>query len=176
MWERFDRQTRQHEFHPFVPADYQHVLAALFELRASCRSFLELGSGTGIVSIMADLVGFDSSGIEIDPALVDQARALAVRYGSSARFVTGSFLPEGYTYHAPDGDRRTGTISEGQPAYGLLGRTLRDFDLVYAFPWCGEEPLLQDLMRRHGAEGARLLLYHHADGVMLYRDGQLTSS
>ena len=42
---------------------------------------------------MADLMGFEASGIELDDSLVRVARELAERSGSNARFVSASFLP-----------------------------------------------------------------------------------
>jgi len=45
------------------------------------------------------------------------------------------------------GDARMGTIGYGPSAYGELGLALDDFDLVYAYPWGGEEPMMLDLSR-----------------------------
>ena len=114
---------------------------------------------------MADLLGFESCGIEIDPDLVATARSLAEEHGSGARFAAGSFVPKGYAWKSETGDTRLGTIEIGEPAYGELGRELSDFDLVYAYPWSGEEPILRDIMRRHGRPGARLLLHGSRSGV-----------
>jgi hypothetical protein len=50
---------------------------------------------------------------------------------------------------------------------------LEDFDVVYGYPWKGEEPLMLDLMRAHGRTDARLLLHTVDDGVRIYRGGQL---
>ena len=58
-------------------------------------SFVELGSGAGVVTILADLLGFDAYGIELDPWLVDAAARLAASVGSGAEFVAGSFVPPG---------------------------------------------------------------------------------
>ena len=98
-WEAFER-TRGDAFHPFVPADYDAVRAALFAHRAPGRRWLEWGSASGTLTVMAALLGFDACGIELDAALVDAARALAARHGAAARFATGSFLPAGYAYRA----------------------------------------------------------------------------
>jgi hypothetical protein len=129
--------------------------------------FLEWGSATGVVSIMADLLGFDATGIEIDAQLVTTARDLAARYESRARFATGSFVPAGYRWKPPTGDGRLGTIGDGTSAYPGLGHPLEDYDIVYAYPWIGEEAMMLDLMRCYGRRGARLLL-HENDGVRIY--------
>jgi hypothetical protein len=172
VWEEFDRVVRDQRFHPFVAADYAVVRAALLRLRAPGRHFLEWGSATGVITVLADLVGFDAAGIELDPALVTTARALAERHGSGARFVAGSFLPEGYRFRRPDGDGRTGTIGDGPSGYLRLGRALDDFDVVFGYPWDGEAPLMRDLMQRYGRPDALLLLHDTNAGILAYRGGR----
>lgn len=171
IWERFDREVRQAAFHPFIPADYQRVLEGLIAVRAPGRRFLEWGSATGVITILADLLGFEAYGIELDPRLVELARELAARHGSAARFAAGSLFPAGYQYHDDTGDPRTGTLGDGESAYRRLGHPLHDFDVVYGYPWDGEEPVMHDLMRRHGARGARLLLLDGVLGLRVFRGG-----
>jgi hypothetical protein len=167
IWDRFDAEVRQHAWHSFVPADYQCVQRALLPLRGPGVRFLEWGSATGVITIMADLLGFEAYGIELDPELAAIARGLAERFGSGARFAAGSFLPDGYEWRSATGDRRLGTIGHGTSGYGELRHSLEDFDLVFAYPWSGEEPALRDLMRRRGGTGARLLLYG-SQGVQVF--------
>jgi len=171
VFERFDREVRTRHFHPFIAADYERVLQTLITLRTPGLRFLELGSATGIITLMADLLGFDAYGIELDASLVTTARALAERHGSRARFVSGSFIPAGYRWRPTTADvGRHGTIGDGASAYAELGYALDDFDLVYAYPWSGEEPMMLDLMRCYGGERARLLL-NGDDGVTVYSGG-----
>jgi hypothetical protein len=174
IWDRFDMEVRQNDFHPFVAADYENVLQALMALRAPGQRFLEWGSATGIITIMADMLGFEAYGIELDAALVDTARALAAKHGSGARFAAGSFLPSGYRYRPRHGDGRLGTIGDGESGYRELGVPLDDFDLVYAYPWGGEEPMMLDLMKSYGGRDARLLLLTGSE-VRVYRGGRLVS-
>ncbi len=173
IFDRFDRTTREKAFHPFVAADYVRVLETLLEVqptlrppphRAGAPAFLELGSATGVITIMADLIGFDAAGIELDASLVAIARQLATKYESRARFAGGSFLPAGYRWTGQSGDGRMGTIGAGPSAYAELGRALDDFDLVYAYPWDGETPMLVDFARRYGDPNARLLLMDPVEG------------
>ena len=163
IWAKFDVDVRAKKFHPFVAADYERVLEALLSQRAPGLRFLEWGSATGVVTIMADLLGFEAYGIELDSRLVDIARALAKQYDSRACFAEGSFLPAGYRWRPSDGDGRLGTIGQGPSGYPALGHPLDDFDVVYAFPWSGEEPMMRDLMRQYGRKGARLLLHGDSD-------------
>ena len=169
IWRRFDREVRRKEFHPFVPADYERMLQLLLALRAPGLRFLEWGSATGVITIMADLLGFEAYGIELDPELVEIARGLAARFGSGARFAAGSFIPAGYEWKPRTGDARTGTIGQGVSGYAELGRALHDFDLVYAYPWDGEDPMMHDLLHARGRPGARLVLAGGAEGVRVYR-------
>lgn len=159
FWDRFDHEVRQENWHPFVPADYDAVLEMLLPLRGPGLRFLEWGSATGIITIMADLLGFEAYGIELDADLVETARELAARHGSAARFAAGSFLPTGYRYRPPTGDGRIGTIGVGPSAYPTLGHPLEDFDVVFAYPWGGEEAMMRDLMRCYGGRRATLLLH-----------------
>jgi len=175
IYDRFDREVRDQNFHPFVPGDYGGILQSLLEMRAPGRRFLEWGSATGVVVIMADLLGFDAFGIELDSGLVSIARQLAERYQSRARFVAGSFLPAGYRWRPPTGDGRLGTIGQGVSAYAELGYGLDDFDVVYAYPWSGEEAMMLDLMESYGNSKAYLLL-HGDHGVNVYSGGRLISA
>lgn len=171
LWSRFDSGVRQHAFHPFVAADYPVVLEALIRLRAPGRRFLEWGSATGVITIMADLLGFDAYGIEIDPNLVDQATALARRTGSSATFTAASFIPTGYRWKGTGGDGRLGTIVAGDSGYLELGMPLEDFHVVFAYPWTGEEAMMHDLMRVHGRPDADFLLHTESE-VRVFRGGR----
>jgi hypothetical protein len=175
FWDRFDMEVRQKSFHPFVPADYDRVLQALLPLRAPGVRFLEWGSGSGVITIMADLLGFDAYGIELDAGLVETARELARKHGSNARFAAGSFLPSGYRYRPRHGDGRLGTIGDGVSGYRELGVPLDDFDIVYGYPWGGEEPMMLDLMRAYGGRDARLMMLG-GNEVRIYRHGRLVGA
>ena len=156
---RFARSANERGWHPFIAADYGKVESVLLPLRRPGLRFLEWGSATGVITIMADLLGFEAYGIELDAELLALARALAREFDSGARFAAGSFLPAGYEWASETGDRRLGTIGEGVPGYDELQHPLEDFDLVYGYPWGGEEPVMRDVMLRRGAPGARLLLH-----------------
>ena len=173
FWHRFDAEVRQDDWHPFVAADYDAVRATLVSLRRPGLRFLEWGSATGVITIMADLLGFDSCGIELDSSLVDVGRELASRWRSNARFAAGSFVPMGWEWRLSGGDGRHETIGRGPSGYLELGRALHDFDVVYAFPWMGEEPMMLDLMRCHGREDARLLLHTTQNGTRMYQGGRV---
>lgn len=176
IFERFERDVRSAEFHPFKPADYGAVVDMLLPFRGECRTFLEWGSATGVIAITADLLGFEAYGIEIDASLVEMADDLARRYGSGARFAAGSLLPDGYEWRSASGDPRLGTIETGESGYAKLGMSLSDFDLVYGYPWSGESAMMYDIMQRCGADGARLLINQGREGVDVFRVSRGTRS
>ncbi len=169
LWERFDLEVRGREFHPFVAANYDLVLEALIAHRAAGQRFLELGSATGVVTIMADLLGFDACGIELDASLVATARTLAAKHGSNARFVAGSFIPTGFDWPPSAGAAWSETADTGRSAYLELGLALDDFDVVFAYPWGGEAAVMRDLMKRYGRADALLLLHDVEAGITASR-------
>ena len=77
----------------------------------------------------------------------------------------GSFIPAGYRWKPKTGDGRMGTIGSGTLAYPELGYGLDDFDVVYAYPWDGEEPMMLDIMRVHGSPSALMLLMDPVQGI-----------
>ena len=172
FFERFDRTVRERGFHAFIASEYEVVQESLMAHRAPGLTFVELGSASGVITMMADLLGFDGWGMDMVHSLVATARDLAQRFDSKARFVAGSFFPSGYKYRGADGEVRTGTLGEGTSGYLELGRALDDFDVVFGYPWGGEEPVLLDLMKRYGNPESLLLMHSVNNGVLAYRGGK----
>ena len=172
IWERFDRTVREREFHPFIAADYDVVRRALLALPGRGRRFLEWGSASGVITVMADVIGFEAYGIELDASLVRTAREFAVRHQSQAKFVAGSYLPTGYRRPGPVGPRDAEKTGDGPSGYLQLGLALDDFDVVFGYPWGGEAPMMLDLMRQYGSPDALLLLHDTNEGVKGYRRGR----
>ncbi len=169
-WEEF-RAYRGEAFHAFVPADYVEAATALRLLRPQADTFLELGSGIGVIAITAALLGFDAAGIEIDPWLVDASEDLAREFGADASFAEGTFVPDEFREFVDGQDSEIPTIADGPLGYDALGRDLTEFDLVYAFPWPGLEEMFFELMARHGRAGALFLTYGGLEGYRLWQDG-----
>lgn len=172
IWERFESEVRDHEFHPFVATDYSIVRRALQHYCVPGQRFLEWGSASGVIAIMADMLGFEAYGIELDASLVKTARELATRFNSNAKFVAGSFLPTGYRWQTSDGDERTGTLGTGPSGYLQLEHPLDSFDVVFGYPWGGEAPMMHDLMKQYGRRDALLLINDTNAGVRAFRGGR----
>jgi protein-L-isoaspartate O-methyltransferase len=64
-----------------------HVLDALPR-----GTFCEWGSGMGIITGIAAMLGFDATGIELNPKLASASRELLADYGLKATIVTGDYL------------------------------------------------------------------------------------
>jgi predicted O-methyltransferase YrrM len=157
----------------FVPSDFELVYKALLSIQsrrlATGRRFIEWGSGLGVVTCLAEWAGFDAVGIEIEPRLVQMAETLAAKYGVASQFVCGSFVP-------PDAELRLERLADiawlsndGPDGYNELELEPDDFDVVFAYPWPGEEQVIFDLFADCAAVGALLLTYHGLDGVRLQR-------
>ena len=162
----------------FVPSDFEtvyHALRAITEANlAAGTSLCEWGSGFGVVASLAAMLGFEVCGIEIERGLVDASRRLADDYGVAVEFVHGSFIPPGGEAYADKAYSESGAefswiATDADHAYDELGLEPDDFDLVFAYPWPGEELLIENLFERFAAEGALLLIYGQFDSVFLRR-------
>jgi len=161
----------------FVSCDFEPVLAGLRVIRqanlATGNVFCEWGSGFGVVASLAASVGFEAYGIEIEGALVDHAEQLAADYGHSVRFVCGSFIvpgAEGIVEKAVSSDVFW-LDTEADDAYDDLGLDPDDFDVIFAYPWPGEDDVITNLFDHCAAPGALLMTYSYLDGVRVYRKG-----
>ena len=176
LWDEVDDLWEQQQssdgFHGYVSADYEAVFRSLVHLRGQARTFLEWGSGLGVVTIMASRLGFEAYGIENEPELVDHAHAFGERFAPAARFVRGNFFPSEFTWNPGEGEIEVRTALPGAAAYERMGRKLSDFDLVYAYPWPGEHQLYQKVMRKYGGPNSLFLTYDVRRGMELYRGGR----
>lgn len=154
-------------FRGYVSADYPAILDCLCKLRGQASTFLEWGSGLGVVAIMASRLGFEACGIENEPILVEHARTLAEKYGPEARFGLGTFIPDEFDWNPSEGDQTDGTVLGDQSAYEELDMELVDFDLVYAYPWPDELTLFKNIIRSCGAPQSLFLSYDAREGAAL---------
>ena len=157
----------------FVPSDFELVHRALAAVEsnhlATGRRFIEWGSGVGVVTCLAALVGFDAVGIEIESALVKIAQELAETHDIDVQFACGSFVPDGVEPSVDLSGDVNWLSTTGSDGYAELELEPDDFDLVFAYPWPGEEPVIFDLFADTAAVGTLLLTYHGLEGVRLQR-------
>ena len=162
----------------FVASDFVTVYRALRAISegnlGSGHAFCEWGSGFGVVASLAAMLEFDACGIEIDRSLVDHSTSLAGDFDVPAEFVHGSFIPPGgepiaeEVYTANTGDFFW-LETNADNAYEELGLDADDFDLIFAYPWPGEEYVLEHLFDHFAAEGALLVTYVQIDSVRVRR-------
>jgi hypothetical protein len=150
----------------FVPSDfelaYRGLAAIQLQRLATGRRFIEWGSGIGVITCLADRAGFDAVGIEIEPQLVDIAEELA-------EFGRGSFLPPGAEPRLEMPDDVAWLATTGADGYEELEMEPDEFDVVFAYPWPGEEDVIFDVFADCAANGALLLTYHGQEGLRLQR-------
>ncbi|QDV42189.1 hypothetical protein Enr13x_20320 [Stieleria neptunia] len=138
-----------------VNSNYYIAYHALQHARALCvdrglgseLSFCEWGSGLGVVTCIASQLGYQASGIEIEPSLCRFARTLASEANVTAEFIQSSYreLPE-----------RCDEETLNQP-YPMGPRTS---DVVYAYPWPAEEAYITTLFAQSPMSQALLVTYH----------------
>lgn len=131
--------------------------------------FCELGSGFGVVAMLAANRGMESVGIEIEPVLVEQSSNLADDLDVAAKFFCGSFVPRD-AVEALEFDREIKHVeTHGDDVYEEIGLAMDDFDLFFAFPWPGEHVFFEAVFDACAADGALLLTYRGRDGMNLVR-------
>ena len=129
--------------------------------------FCEWGSGLGGVCGVAALCGFTALGIEIQGELVHCARSLAEDLQLSSVFAEGTFLLPGDEDLAASATH-TQLAFDGH-AWDELELAPEDCDVVFAYPWPGEEALMDGLFARHASPDALLLTFHDRDRVLVQR-------
>ena len=161
----------------FVPSDYRKLYSVLRLIdgnRLTCgMKFCEWGSGIGVATMVASLVGFESHGIEIDPALVEVAESLSDEHELPVNIACGSFVPEGVDdlidSAFAENDGSISMVTEAIDAYAELGLEIDEFDIVFCFPWPTDETLTAEIFDRCAATGAVLLTYDEMNGYTLRR-------
>jgi predicted O-methyltransferase YrrM len=165
--------TYQASIPAFVPSDFEQVYRALAWIddahHAAGRRFLEWGSGIGVVACLAAELGFDAIGIEVEPALVEIAESFAADHGLDVEFVSGSYVPSGAEPLVDTAGEVTWLRTDRPDCYAELDLEPEDFDLIFAYPWPGEEQVIFDLFQSCAAVGSLLLTYHSQDGLRLHR-------
>ncbi len=161
----------------FVPSDYRKLYFVLRLIERKCLTcgmkFCEWGSGIGVATMVASMVGFEAHGIEIDPALVEVAESLSDEHELPVKIACGSFVPEGVDDLIDSAfAENAGSISmvtEAVDAYAELGLQIDEFDIIFCFPWPTDGNLTAEIFDRCAATGAVLVTYDEIDGYTLRR-------
>jgi hypothetical protein len=161
----------------FVPSDFVAVYQALCFIRdghlACGNSFCEWGSGLGVVASLAAMLRFDAYGIEIDKELFDASQQLAADFDIPVILAHGSFVPHGADRMLDraftDQDGGLSLKTQADRTYDDLGLEVRDFDIIFTYPWPNDEPLIAQMFHKYAARGSLLLTYHDSKPMRLRR-------
>lgn len=158
----------------YLPSNPEKVFAAIATLKESGllrgNVFCEWGSGFGIATCMASLIGFESYGIEIEDGLVELSTQLARDLNIPTEYLCTSYLPEGYEecegiggkdLLPPQATTSGRSTIDTTPLYDGLNPD--EVDLFFVYPWPGQEEFMMDLFNEVASEDAILLIYQ-ADG------------
>jgi hypothetical protein len=148
----------------FVPSDFRAAYALLRTLAsaelAPGNLFCEWGSGLGVATCLAAMLGFDALGIEIEADLVDAAQELADDFALPVEFVQGSFIPPGGESLTTAANGFSWLTTDEGKVHEELGLDPGDFDVVFAYPWPDEEQAIPALFAEYSKPGAALMTYH----------------
>lgn len=172
---RIDRFVNREgrRIHGFVASDYMAAFSALQWIQdnglLSGHAFCEWGCGFGVVTMLAALAGMDACGIEVEGELIDCAEKLADDLEIPCQFAVGSLIPDGADRLVEFVEDVAHIDTDSPGAYDELGLDVDDFDLIYVYPWPGEERYLEDIFEHYAAKGALLLTYHGIEDLRLQR-------
>lgn len=157
----------------FVPSDFTAVwrtLAAVAE-RSLARGprFCEWGSGFGVVAGLAARLGFEAHAIEIERDLVDRSARLLADHGLTVELACGSFIPRGGEPLAQIRAEMAWLLTGGPDGHELLGVDADEWDVVFAYPWPGEEHVVERIFERFADDGALLVTHRDDRGTRLQR-------
>ncbi len=122
-------RVKRIDWFDFVPSDYQVVYTLLSALRPG--RFCEWGSGVGIVTGLAEMLGYTALGLEIHEPLVKASHELFSQFGLQARAEVGDYF------------ERTDAA-----------------DLYFTYCWPGVVERTQERFLTIAPPGARLIVYY----------------
>lgn len=163
----------------YVPSEPAQVYSALKYVTDQGlplgTQFVEWGSGFGVGTGLAALLGYEATGIEIEAALVAKAEALLADQAIAAEFIQTSYIPEGFiSYDAVGGgdivaDDSFGHQLDHQPRYEGMDIDVEEIDLFFVYPWPGEQEMMLKLFNAIAGEGAILVAYYGDNDICIYR-------
>jgi hypothetical protein len=161
--------------HNFVSSDFRTVDACLKwivdERLAAGKNFCEWGCGFGVVAMLAALHEFHACGIEVEPELIAAAIELAEDFEIEVDLAQGSLIPDGGLDVALELESliELEHIDTDSPSAYELGIDVDEFDLIFAYPWPGEELYWETIFDDFACSGAMLLTYHGIEDLRLHR-------
>ena len=171
--QRIEQFHQSHYAPGFVSCNFRQIYHALRFLNSTNAApgnlFCEWGSGYGVASCLAAMTGWEATGIELNHSLVTAAHQLAIDFGLDVEFHCDSFIPPG-SENCFDTCESTGwqTTQEGSSREDM-GVSPDNFDIIFVYPWPGEEEVIESLFERHASVGSLLMTFHGREGWLLHR-------
>ena len=165
----------------FIPSNaelvYKHLSAIVSGDFCLGNNYCEWGSGYGVGTCLASMLGFNSFGIEIEPSLVTASKALAKKTHIDVTIIESDYMPEGFECYEGSGGAELirpenyvyGTNVHLDVSYEGMEINLDEVDLFFVYPWPGEQEFMLEFFQAIAADGALLLVYLGDDDFALYR-------
>ena len=129
------RRSKSIDCFDYIPSNHAVVHSALAALPRGGR-FCEWGSGIGIVTGLAERLGFEACGIEIHPEIAVASRQLLADFGCSATIDTGSYF-----------------------------EIQREAEFYFVYCWSSYWRRVEERFESVAPKHARLLMCHAADDI-----------
>ena len=165
----------------FIPSNaelvYKHLSAIFSGDFCLGNNYCEWGSGYGVGTCLASLLGFNSFGIEIEPSLVTASKALAKKTHIDVTIIESDYMPEGFDCYEGSGGAELirpenyvcGTNEHLDVSYEGMEINLDEVDVFFVYPWPGEQEFMLEFFQAIAADGALFLVYLGDDDFALYR-------
>ncbi len=182
MMEEYDDANEYRKRPNFVHCDPQLFYATIryaTDLNLPLgRVFCEWGSGFGMSTCIAALLGYEAYGIELDPEVVKLSRKLAQSQDINATILETSYFPNGFSSYPGSGDdelivppeysRIHGEVRH-MPRYEGMACDTDEIDLFFVYPWPKEHEMFQDLFNAVAGDGAVLIAYYGDGEICAYQ-------
>ena len=166
----------------FIPSDAIAIYNALdFITREDFplgRVYCEWGSGYGIGSCFAALLGYEAYGVEIEPELAKASVELADDFDINIQIINDDYMPEGFECGKGIGGAELVRPEQQTFGYGNFDEVARyegmdhgldEVDLFFIYPWPGEQEFVQEFFHAVAGDGAILLAYYGENDLSAYR-------
>jgi|TARA_B110000116_G_scaffold271826_1_gene293870 hypothetical protein len=172
---------KNHKVPRFIPCNDEllyHWLSAIKDSDLCLdKVYCEWGSGYGVGTCLASLLGYESYGIEIEPSLIEASRKLAEDSNISVTIIEHDYMPEGFECYEGSGGAELirpenytyQERSELRPGYEGMDADLDEVDIFFIYPWPGEQEFVLEFFQAVATDGALCLIYLGDDEFGLYQ-------